>query len=230
MHIPNYQSTTNPRISLDNTGTLVIETVTPEDRGRYECLSTNVLPNDGTGKKRDRPQSKDQILHIFYVNVINDRFIWPFDGDKKNFSTVIVNIPYHFPDKSLNFGMSSKKHNKSFTSIKFILPGHRSSDGIKNQRRVNPDEIWRASHTGLFTSIAPAIHNVSFLVIPNGSRDTTNTNEGNKNEAPDQKNRQTEETPSKSLDVVSSIIFPILLVLAISIIIFFLIRIVYSLW
>ena len=226
----NHQSTTNPRISLDNTGDLVIEKVTPEDRGRYECLSTEVLPNHETGKERDRPQSNDQMLHIFYVNVINDRSIWPFNGDKKNFSTVIVNIPDHFSDKRLNYGMSSKKHNKSFTSIQIMLPGRGLSDGIKNQRRFNPDENWRASHTRLLTSIAPAIHNVSFLVIPNGSRATTNTYEGNKNEAPDLKNRQTEETPSESLNVVSVIIFPLLLVLAILIIIFFLIRIVYSLW
>ena len=88
----NHQSTTNPRISLDNTGDLVIEKVTPEDRGRYECLSTEVLPNHETGKERDRPQSNDQMLHIFYVNVINDRSIWPFNGDKKNFSTVIFKI------------------------------------------------------------------------------------------------------------------------------------------
>ena len=219
----NHQSTTNPRISLDDTGDLVIEKVTPEDRGRYECLSTAVLPNHDTGKERDRPQSGDQMLHIFYVNVINDRSIWPFNGDKKNFSTVIVNIPDHIPEKGLNYGMSSKKHNKSFTSIEIILPGRRSSDRIKNQRRFNP-------HTGLFTSIAPAIHNLSFLVIPNDSRDTTNTHKGNKKETTDLKNRQTEEPPSKSVNVVSAIIFPILLVLAILIIIFFLIRIVYSLW
>ena len=226
----NHQSTTNPRISLDNAGDLVIEKVTPEDRGRYECLSTEVLPNHETGKERGRSRSNERVLHIFYVNVINDRSIWPFNGDKKNFSTVIVNIPDHFSDKNLNYGMSSKKHNKSFTSIEIILPGRRSSDRIKNQRRFNPDGNWRASDSSLLTSIAPAIHNVSFLVIPNDSRDTTNTYEGYKKETSDLKNRQTEETPSKSVNVVSSIVFPILLVLAILISIFFLIRIVYSLW